>query len=209
MSEPRNAQQRADVIARLDRAFSPLITALGPAPERRSAPVSTRFSALVNSITHQLLATKAAATIHRRVIDACGGDVNPFTLSEIGPDGLRALGLSRAKAAAMVDLADRVRDGRLDLRRHGRMDDLDVISEVVAVRGVGPWTAQIYLMHTLGRHDVWPASDLGVRRGWSILHGDVEMVAINNLREAGGIFQGFRSDVAWYCWRAIDFTLIK
>jgi DNA-3-methyladenine glycosylase II len=81
---------------------------------------------------------------------------------------LRGVGLSNAKAAAMLDLAERARDGRIHLAQHGRMTDLEVITDVVAVRGIGTWTVQMYLMHTLARHDVWPAGDLGVRNGWSL-----------------------------------------
>ncbi len=190
-------------IARRDRAFRHLIDAVGPPPVRRSARVDTRFATLVRSITYQLLATKAAETIHARVIDACDGAVTPETVLDAGHDRLRAAGLSHAKSAAMIDLAERTLDGRLDLGRHGRMSDDEVARDVVAVRGIGLWTAQMYLMHTLGRHDVWPVGDLGVRHGWSILHGLDEVIDPKDLQRRGERFDGMRSDVAWYCWRAV------
>jgi DNA-3-methyladenine glycosylase II len=113
------------------------------------------------------------------------------------------VGLSNAKAAAMLGLAARSLDGRIRLAQHGRMSDHDVLVDVVAVRGIGEWTAQMYLMHTLGRHDVWPSGDLGVRNGWTLVHGLDELVTEKDLRRRGDDFAGVRSDVAWYCWQAV------
>lgn len=201
--------QIAATIAQRDRAFKKLIALVGPPPVRRSAPVAHRFSTLTRSITYQLLATKAANTIHQRVIDLCHGTVSPEAITSTGHAQLRAAGLSNAKAAAMLDLAERSLDGRLRLLQHGRMTDQEVLTDVIAIRGVGPWTAQMYLMHTLARHDVWPAGDFGVRNGWSSLHDLDEMISEIDLRRAGEIFTGVRSDVAWYCWRAIDLARAK
>jgi DNA-3-methyladenine glycosylase II len=198
--------ERALDIARRDHAFSDLVERVGPPPRRRSAPVADRFGTLARSITFQLLATKAADTIHQRVIDACGGTVSPDSILKAGHANLRGVGLSNAKAAAMLDLAERARDGRIHLDQHGRMTDLEVITDVVAVRGIGIWTVQMYLMHTLARHDVWPAGDLGVRHGWSLLHQLEEMVTEKDLRGRGDIFEGVRSDVAWYCWQAVHLS---
>jgi DNA-3-methyladenine glycosylase II len=194
----------ADIVQR-DRAFHDVVQRAGPAPARRPAPVAQRFSTLIESITYQLLATKAAATIHARVVDACGGEVTTESLLEAGPDVLRAAGLSRTKAAAMMDLATRARDGRLRVERHGRMSDQDIITEVTRAYGVGPWTTQMYLMHTLGRRDVWPVGDFGVRYGWGLVHGRDTMITEKELRGHGELFAGVRSDVAWYCWRAVHF----
>jgi 3-methyladenine DNA glycosylase/8-oxoguanine DNA glycosylase len=193
----------AAIISRRDRAFKKLIKDIGPPPPRRSAPVAQRFPTLARAITGQLLATKAATTIHQRVIDLCAGDVSAESIQRTGHANLRNAGLSNGKAAAMIDLAQRTLDGRVRLAHHGKMSDHDVLSDVVAVRGVGPWTAQMYLMHTLARHDVWPAGDFGVRNGWSQIHQLDEMVSEAELREKGDLFEGVRSDVAWYCWQVI------
>ena len=165
--------------------------------------MAQRFPTLARSITGQLLATKAATTIHQRIVDLCEGDVNAESIQRAGHTNLRNAGLSNGKAAAMLDLAERTLDGRVRLARHGRMSDHDVLSNVVAVRGIGPWTAQMYLMHTLARHDVWPAGDFGVRNGWSQIHQLDEMVSEVKLRKEGDLFEGVRSDVAWYCWQVI------
>jgi 3-methyladenine DNA glycosylase/8-oxoguanine DNA glycosylase len=197
------------MIVKRDRAFRKLIKEVGPPPPRRSAPVAQRFPTLARSITFQLLAGKAANTIHQRVIDLCDGTVSAVTITDAGHERLRAVGLSNAKAAAMLDLAERTLDGRIQLARHGRMSDHDVLIDVVAVRGVGPWTAQMYLMHTLARHDVWPAGDFGVRNGWSIVHDLDELISEGELRKEGDVFSGVRSDVAWYCWEAVGLARAK
>ena len=194
----------ARAIGRADPAFRALVARVGPPPRRRAAPVADRFANLTRSVTYQLLATKAAATIHARVVALCEGEVTPRTILGAGHDRLRAVGLSNAKAAAMLDLAERALDGRLALARHGTMSDVEVTSEVVAVRGLGVWSAHMYLMHTLGRPDVWPTGDFGVRHGWSLLHGLDELVTERALRPLGEPFTGVRSEVAWYCWRAVE-----
>ena len=201
--------ERSARIVKRDRAFKSLVLEIGPPPVRRSAPVADRFSYLARSITFQLLATQAANTIHQRVIDVCGGTVTPASLAEAGHANLRGVGLSNAKAAAMLDLAERANDGRIRLAQHGRMLDHDVLADVVAVRGIGPWTAQMYLMHTLARHDVWPAGDFGVRHGWSLVHHLDEMISEKELRTKGDVLAGDRSDVAWYCWQAVHLSRAK
>lgn len=192
-------------IVRRDRAFRAVVDLAGPVPARRARPVAERFPTLIETITYQLLATRAAATIHARVVDACGGHVSVESVLNTGPDALRAAGLSRTKAAAMLDLAAHVADGRVRVERHGRMSDDDIIAQVTGVHGVGPWTTQMYLMHTLGRRDVWPVGDFGVRYGWSLVHGREDLITEKELRTCGDLFTGVRSDVAWYCWRAVHF----
>jgi 3-methyladenine DNA glycosylase/8-oxoguanine DNA glycosylase len=206
---PLTPNEIAASIIRRDGAFKKLIKEVGPPPPRRRAPVAQRFPTLARSITYQLLAGKAANTIHQRIIDLCGGEVTAESITSVGHERLRGVGLSNAKAAAMLDLAERTLDGRMQLARHGRMSDHEVLVDVVAVRGVGPWTAQMYLMHTLARHDVWPAGDFGVRNGWSIVHDLNELVSEGDLRKEGDVFAGVRSDVAWYCWEAVGLSRAK
>jgi DNA-3-methyladenine glycosylase II len=193
----------AKTIARRDPSFRRVIKDAGPPPRRRNARVDERFPALVRSIVYQLLATKAANTIHARVQDACGGEVTIDSILSTGYDDLRAAGLSRTKAEAMLDLAEHVSDGRISIARHGRMSDAQILHDVTAVRGIGPWTAQMYLMHTMARPDVWPAGDYGVRSGWTILHDLDEMISEAQLRIEGDRFEGVRTEVAWYCWQAV------
>jgi DNA-3-methyladenine glycosylase II len=108
----------------------------------------------------------------------------------------------------MVDLAHDVRDSRVDLARHGRMSDLDIVQDVASVRGIGPWTAQMYLISTMSRPDVWPIGDYGVRVGWTILHGLDETISEKDLHVAGERFVGARTSVAWYCWEAVRWAKV-
>ena len=197
-------EEVADFIAKRDRAFKPIIALAGPPPlRRRAAAVDDRFPSLVRSITHQLLATSAATTIHGRVVDVCGGIVNVQSIIAAGPEKLREAGLNRTKAQAMVDLARDVRDSRVILSRHGRMSDDEIVDDVASVRGIGPWTAQMYLISTMSRPNVWPIGDYGVRVGWSILHRLDETISEKELLVAGERFSGARTSVAWYCWEAV------
>jgi DNA-3-methyladenine glycosylase II len=199
-------EEIARTIVRCDRAFREVVRTAGPPPPRRNARVDERFPSLVHSIVSQLLATSAADTIHGRVVAVCGGNVSVDSILSAGIDDLKAAGLSRTKAQAMIDLAHHVKDRRIDVARHGRLHDAEVLRQVTAVRGIGPWTAQMYLMHTLARRDVWPAGDYGVRTGWSIIHNDEKLISEKALHAEGDLFNGMRSEVAWYCWRAVHFS---
>jgi len=123
-----------------------------------------------------------------------------------GPEKLREAGVNRTKAQAMVDLAHEVRDSRVNLSRHGRMSDDEIVRDVAAVRGIGPWTAQMYLISTMSRPDVWPIGDYGVRVGWTLLHGLDETISEKDLLVAGERFVGARTSVAWYCWEAVHWA---
>ncbi|MFZ1063472.1 MAG: hypothetical protein WAN30_08375 [Acidimicrobiales bacterium] len=193
-------------IVRRDKAFRDVVARAGLPPARRRARVDERFAYLVRSIVFQLLATSAADTIHARVVDACGGSIDVDSILETGAVTLKSAGLSRTKAEAMIDLAEHVHDGRVRITRHGFMSDDEVLAEVTAVRGIGPWTAHMYLMHTLGRPDVWPVGDYGVRNGWSIVHDLDDTISERDLTVLGDRFAGVRSEVAWYCWQAVHFS---
>lgn len=200
-------QEVATYIAQRDKHFKPIIALAGPPPMKsRAAGVNDRFPSLVRAITHQLLATSAATTIHGRVVATCGGTVDVHSIINAGPEQLRAAGLNNTKARAMVELAHDIRDQRLRLERHGRMSDDDIVRDVSGVRGIGPWTAQMYLINTMARRDVWPIGDYGVRVGWSLLHGLDETISEKELRERGQRFAGVRTSVAWYCWEATHFA---
>ncbi len=121
-----------------------------------------RFVGLVLHVVGQQISTAAALAIHQRVQEAAGR-VDPAALLGLGADRLRGAGLSRAKTTSLLDLSQRVTDGVLDLRGLDRLGDDAVVSALSAVRGIGPWTAQMFLIHQLHRPDVLPAGDLGIR----------------------------------------------
>ena len=172
---------------------------------RLRRPLDTHFAALVRSILYQQLAGAAAAAIHGRLIDAMEGVVEPERLLSLPAQALRSAGLSANKAASLCDLAAKVIDGTvvLDPRRVARESDEEVIARLSTVRGIGEWTAQMFLLFQLRRLDVWPTGDLGVRRGYGLAWG-VPMPTPRQLGPLGDHLRPYRSVAAWYCWRACE-----
>ena len=117
---------------------------------------------------------------------------------------LRGVGLSGSKATSILDLAEKVDAGLVELDRMNRLSDDDVVRELTLVRGIGEWTAHMFLMFQLGRLDVWPTGDFGVRNGYSKMYGLPEMPTPKVLDADGERFRPYRSIVAWWCWRAVD-----
>lgn len=185
-----------------DPAFGPLVQRVGPV--RLRAGGETPFAALTRSIIHQQLAGAAASTIHVRFRAALGGAVTPAAALALGTDPLRAAGLSSAKAASIIDLARRVAEGELDLDALGRLPDAEVIARLTTIRGIGPWTARMFLMFDLCRPDVWPTGDLGVRNGLGRVLGLRAMPTPKEAEWIGTGYRPWRSAVAWYCWRAVE-----
>lgn len=164
------------------------------------------FQALARSITYQQLSGKAAGTIHGRFSALFGaeGPTAEHTLA-LGEAPLREAGLSRAKALAILDLARHQVDGRLpSARRLARLDDAAVIDALCAVRGIGPWTAQMHLIFHLGRPDVMPATDLGVQKGVMNVYALAEPPEPATVLERTAHLAPYRSAAAWYFWRASE-----
>lgn len=172
---------------------------------RIGRPTGSHFAALVRSITYQQLAGRAAATIHGRLVAALEGAVEPAALLSLGDDQLRSAGLSANKTAALRDLASKVLDGTVELepRRLAREPDEEVIARLTSVRGIGEWTAHMFLLFQLRRLDVWPTGDLGVRRGFG-LAWSIPMPAAKEMAALADHLRPYRSVVAWYCWRACE-----
>jgi len=191
-------------LRRRDRAFAAVIKLSGPPPATRAAPVAKRFGTLATAILHQQLAGAAAAAIHGRVLAATGDPITPEGLLRAGDDTLSACGVSGPKRRSLFDLVDKTLDGTIDFAQLGRRPDDEIETVLTSVRGIGPWTAHMFCMFTLARPDVWPVGDYGVRAGWSLLHGDDELVAPRELQALGERFRPHRSAVAWYCWRAVE-----
>jgi DNA-3-methyladenine glycosylase II len=185
-----------------DPRFGPLVERVGPVVLR--PPKETPFQALARAIVYQQLAGKAAATIHGRVVEVLGGQVTPEAVLETEEEALRGAGLSRNKLAAIRDLAERAWDGRLALDTLAELSDEEVEEQLVQVRGIGPWTAQMFLLFDLRRPDVWPVLDLGVRAGWARIMGLDAYPDPKALIPQGEPYRPWRSAVAWYCWRAAD-----
>lgn len=175
-----------------------------PAGPRDAA--DSHFHALARAVVYQMLSGKAAATIHERVRRLTPGSrfATPRQMLAIEQDELRAAGLSRAKAAALHDLAERSLDGRLPLRSIARRTDEEIVERIAEVRGIGPWTAQMFLIFRLGRLDVMPSTDLGVQEGLRRLDGLAERPTPRELGERAEVWAPLRSVASWVLWRLAD-----
>jgi DNA-3-methyladenine glycosylase II len=162
------------------------------------------FEALAESILYQQLHGSAAAAIHRRFVEALGGSVTPSAVLSTPEAVLRGAGLSGSKEAAIRGLALAVDAGEVPLERLARMPDDEVVRVLSAQRGIGPWTAEMFLIFRLGRLDVWPVTDYGVRKGYAVAYGLGDLPAPRVLRDLGEPFAPYRSVAAWYLWRAAE-----
>ncbi len=203
MATPPLAVAAAELIRR-DRVIAGLADLHGEPELATRTRGLTRFEALARSIIYQQLAGSAASAIYGRVRSGVGGAITPETLIDAGPEQLRSFGLSGAKTASLLDLAAKAHSGEVSLARIGRLSDDDVVAHLITVRGIGPWTAEMFLIFSLGRLDVWPVSDLGVRAGYAAAWGLDEHPSPAELAALGDAFRPYRSVAAWYCWRAAD-----
>ena len=193
----------AAILAERDPVIARLLDQTGP--PKLARPTESHFAALVRAIVYQQLAGRAAAAIHGRLIAALDGDVRPETLITLSDESLRAVGLSRNKMASVRDLAAKVLDETVVLSTRGlaaKSDD-EIVARLSKVRGIGPWTAEMFLLFQLRRLDVWPVGDLGVRRGYG-LAWRVPTPTARELEPLGEPFRPYRSVAAWYCWRAAE-----
>lgn len=162
----------------------------------------SNFASLASSILSQQLSTKAAATIITRVEELCGGSLNVKKIAALRSTQLRSAGCSEAKAKAIRELAKKSIDGTIPMTSLHRLDDEKIMEHLLPQFGIGRWTVEMFLMFQLGRQDVWPVGDLGVRRGWERIHSMRKEIAPKELEKLGEKYSPFRSHVAWYCWRA-------
>lgn len=192
-------------IVRVDPAYAAVVAAAGPfAPQ---AATGDAFSALVRAIVYQQLNGRAAETIHRRLLTLLGGEATADAVLKASMAELRSVGLSGSKAASVVDLAAKTTDGTVPLDRIEDLGDDEVVRRLIEVRGIGRWTAEMFLMFKLRRLDVWPVDDYGVRKGYGIIHGMEESPKPKALEALGEPYRPYRSIAAWYCWRATDTVL--
>jgi DNA-3-methyladenine glycosylase II len=193
----------AEILAARDPVLAELAAQAGPPRLRRVA--LTPFAALVQAIVYQQLAGPAARAIHGRLLAAMDGEVAPEPLLALSDETLRTVGLSAAKVRSLRDLAAKVLDGTVVLSPRGlaRQSDEEIVARLTTVRGIGPWSAEIFLIFQLRRLDVWPVGDLGVRRGYG-LAWKIPMPTARELEPLGDRFRPYRTVVAWYCWRAAE-----
>ena len=161
--------------------------------------------ALVRSIVYQQLSGKAAATIHGRLLQLFdNGRPTPSQLLAVPDASLRGAGLSRQKVAYLRDLAERASSGALQLDAIESMDDAAIEDALVSVKGIGRWTAQMFLMFRLGRPDVLPDGDLGIRKGVMRAYRLRKLPSPARVREIGATWSPYSSIASWYMWRVLD-----
>lgn len=191
-------------LSRRDPVMAALVARHGPCTLSAGTGPGAHFERLAQAIVSQQLAGRAAAAIWSRVRALVAGDLDPVAVLALEPADLRAAGVSGAKARALRALAGRVVGGALDLEAVSALDDESVIAVLSESPGIGRWTAQMFLMFQLGRPDVWPTTDLGVRRGYARAWQLEQVPSPADLESEGERFRPWRSVTAWYCWRAAD-----
>lgn len=191
-------------LRRVDPVLGAVIDRVGPC-RLSSDGTGTHFEFLARSIVFQQLSTKAATTIFNRVKAACGGSpLSPAKVTRVPDESLRAAGLSRQKLGYLRDLADLSARRKLRLASVDTMTDDEIAAELTQVKGVGIWTAQMFLIFRLGRPDVFPVSDLGVRKGVQVAYGLRTLPSSARLERIGAKWAPHRTVASWYMWRILD-----
>ena len=201
MARPSSAKIAREIIEREPR-FAPVIERSGLSPIGSGQRRESNFRSLATSIISQQLSGKAAATIIGRV-DAITGGITPRRINETSIAKLRSAGLSGSKARAISELAEAESEIRFS-RLHLIEDDEEIYRRLLPLFGVGRWTVEMFLIFQLGRLDIWPTGDLGVRRGWEKVHRLRSEISPQELERKGEKFRPYRSHLAWYCWRALE-----
>lgn len=191
---------KAQKVLSTDKYIGPLIKKYGPC-KIAIRHHDTYFVDLVDVITSQQLSIKAAATIFKRVKD-CVPEVTPDTILKTKDQKLRDCGLSWAKIKYVKDLAQRTKDGSLKTKILDKLPDAEVRAELVAVKGIGKWTADMFLMFTLARPDILPVEDLGIRNGMTkLLKSELSK---DELEKFALRWAPFRTVASWYIWQSLD-----
>ena len=202
VATPRQIAKGTQLIAQKDPALARLIKRSGPM--ELEAPDRDGFGALVRSIMYQQLAGAAATAILGRFMKLFADGLDPTAVLALPAGAMRAAGVSRPKEAAITDLARKVADGTVPLGDVDSLSDDELKARLVQVRGIGPWTAEMFLIFQLRRLDVWPVDDYGVRKGWTLAHRKRDIIAPKALQAEGERFRPYRTIAAWYCWRAVE-----
>ncbi len=188
-----------------DPRLAELITNIGAFQLQREGH---GFATLIDAIVSQQISVKAANAIMKRIV-AHVGELRPETVLACTPESLRALGVSNQKASYILDLASHVASGKLDLDRLAQLDDESVIAQLVQVKGIGRWTAEMYLIFSLGRPDVLPVADLGLRQAVQRLYALEELPKAAQIRSIAEPWRPYRTMATWYLWRSLNNTPIQ
>ena len=201
---PFDLRLAMDTLATRDALLAPLIKETREFRVERGDTESP-YEVLVEAITHQSISGKAAATIFGRVkaLGSNGSIPTPQEMLKLRKPALRKAGLSGAKILAMKDLAQKTIKGIVPtLEEAHKLSDQELVERLVSVRGIGAWTVEMFLIFRLGRPDVLPIHDLGVRKGWAITYGKKRMPTPKDLLKFGERWRPYRTVASWYMWRA-------
>ena len=191
-------------VAVLDKKFAPLIDRRPLCTIGRLEKSETNFESLVSSVISQQLATKAAETIHARLVVVCKGQITARKLIKLDDLALREIGISGAKNRTIKGLAGAVLDKSIPIDRIDEIhDDQEIFDALTSLWGIGRWTVEMFMMFQLGRLDIWPTGDLAVRRGWDLIHKSKEETSAKDLDAIGEKLHPYRSVIAWYCYQAV------
>ena len=203
MSPRTSLAAAAEEVARADPVLARVIERAGPMKLPKSRQPEP-FLSLSEAIVYQQLAGRAAAAIWGRIVAQFPGGMTAEAVAAADESLLRGAGLSLRKAQSIKDLATRALDGTIPLDRLRRLSDEEIARRLTVVKGVGQWTADMFLIFELHRLDVWPVLDFGVRKGWAIVHDLADLPAPKALDAEGERFRPYRTVAAWYCWRAVS-----
>ena len=199
---PAHIQTACRHLRDADPVMKTIIDAVGPYTLRFERD---RFGLLVRSIVSQQISTSAARAIRRRLQEFAGLEgLTAQNLARFRIEDLRSVGLSPQKASYVADLAAKVNDGTVDLRRIGRLPDEDVVETLIQVKGIGRWTAQMFLIFSLGRPDVFPHDDLGLRTAIRDRYGLDDLPDKTTSHAIAAPWRPYASVASWYCWRSLD-----
>ncbi|MSO42620.1 MAG: DNA-3-methyladenine glycosylase 2 family protein [Candidatus Planktophila sp.] len=191
-------------VAESDKRFAPLIARRPLCTIGRNLRNETHLESLISSVISQQLATKAADTIHGRLVLACKGQITARKLIKLTDSDLRAIGVSGAKSRTIKGLAAAIVEKTIPIDRIDEIhDDQEIFEALTSLWGIGRWTVEMFMIFQLGRLDIWPTGDLAVRRGWDIVHKNHEESSAKALDLKGEKFHPHRSVVAWYCYQAV------
>lgn len=199
MKKPDYWHQACRALSRADPVMAQLIRAY---PDVALKSRGNAFETLLRAIVGQQISVKAADAVWARVCAAT--PLQPEAIAALDIEDLRTCGLSRMKAGYAIDLASHFAEGRIKPRRWARMDDEAIIAELVDVRGIGRWTAEMFLIFHLLRPNVWPVDDLGLLKAISLHYRDGEKISPKGAREIGEAWQPWRTVATWYLWRSLD-----
>jgi len=185
-----------------DKYIAPLIKKWGSCTIKKN-PEAKYFTDLLEAITNQQLSGKAASTIFGRVRDLCKGGMSPEAILKLSEAKLRGAGLSYAKIKYIKDLAEKVKNQKLKIKSLDRLPDDEVKRELIAVKGIGPWTADMFLMFSLGRPDIFPTEDLGIQKGFRKVTGK-KFDKVKSSKFAEKYWAPYRTVASWYLWRSLE-----